>query len=98
MIIVTAAVRAREDAFDVLLAISREHVARSRQEPGCISHEVLRDPDDPLRLVFLERWQSKEALGAHFQVPESGEFVARLRQLAAEPAEMTVFEATRLEM
>lgn len=98
MILVTAAVRARPDSFDELLALSREHVARSRQEPGCLSHEVLLDPDDPLRLVFVERWQSKEALGVHFRVPASGEFVAQLRKLAAEPAEMTVYEASTLEM
>jgi quinol monooxygenase YgiN len=39
-----------------MLRISREHVHRSRKEPGCISHDVSIDAENPLRLTFFERW------------------------------------------
>ena len=32
------------------------HVRRSRTEPGCLFHAVHRDVEEPLRLVFVERW------------------------------------------
>jgi len=56
MIIVTGSIQARPDTLDELLALSVEHVRRSRGEPGCVSHAVHRDVEDPLRLVFFEQW------------------------------------------
>ena len=98
MILVTGSVLAREDTLDELLALSLAHVERSRREPGCLAHAVHVDAEDPLRLVFVERWQSREALGAHFRLPESGEFVAALRALVAEPPSLDVYEAERIEI
>ena len=98
MILVTASIRAREDAFDQLLAASRQHVAHSRQEPGCISHDVYLDPEDPLRLVFVERWQSKEALAAHFQVPGARQYVAQLEGKVTEAPSMEIFDTTKIEI
>ena len=97
-VLVTGAVRARPETFDEVLALSREHVARSRAEPGCVSHAVHRDVDDPLRLVFVEEWASREALLAHFAVPGSRDFVAALSSLAAEPPTLHVYAATRIEL
>ena len=42
MILVHGHVVARVGAFDEALALSQEHVARSRAEPGCIAHAVHR--------------------------------------------------------
>lgn len=94
MILVTGSVAGREDAFEELLRLSQEHVRRSRAEPGCVSHAVYRDPEQPLRLFFFEEWADRAALEAHFAAPESGAFVRALRGLAAAPAEMRVWEAT----
>lgn len=96
MILVTGSVRARPDAFDELLRISTEHVLRSRAEPGCIAHAVHRDTEDACRLVFVERWTDMAALKAHFAVPESRAFGRALAGLAAEPPEMTLYEAAEV--
>jgi quinol monooxygenase YgiN len=66
-----------------MLPVSTEHVQRSRKEPGCISHHVSIDADDPLTLHFTERWESVEALKTHFRVPESRAMWKRLQELAA---------------
>ncbi len=94
MLIVTGSVTARQETFDRLLASSLEHVRRSRAEPGCISHGVHVDCENPLRLVFLERWSDRAALAAHFKVPESGAFVRSLRELATASEGPTVYDAT----
>jgi quinol monooxygenase YgiN len=83
MIIVTGTITARADTFDLLRAEAIEHTHRSRAEDGCISHEVAVDCDDPLRLIFLERWRDRAALEAHFRVPASGAFIAAIRAHAA---------------
>ena len=68
MIVVTGSVTAREDSFDEILRLSQEHVNRSRAEPGCIAHAVHVDCENPLRLVFFERWADRDALLKHFAV------------------------------
>ena len=93
MIIVTGSVRARPETLDELIALSLEHVRRSRSEPGCLLHSVHRDVEDPLRLVFVEHWADREALQRHFEVPASLAFVTDVSELAAEPPEMDIFDA-----
>ncbi len=95
MILVTGSILARDDTVGEL---SLEHVQRSRQEPGCLSHAVHRDVEEPLRLIFVETWESREALAVHFRVPGSREFVAAAAKLAAGPPSLAVYDATPIEL
>ena len=97
MIVVTGSVVARPDTFDQVRKLSLEHVHRSRKEPGCTSHAVHIDCENPLRLVFIEQWADKAALQAHFGVPGSRDFVRALRPLSAAPATLEIYDASRLE-
>ena len=97
MIVVTGSVTAREDSFDDVRKLSLEHVHRSRLEPGCISHAVHVDCDNPLRLVFIEQWADRAVLLAHFAVPASRDFVRALQPLAAGASTIELYDATRLE-
>src|SRR3954467_453058 len=97
MIVVTGSVTARQDSFDEVKKLSLEHVHRSRTEPGCISHAVHVDCENPLRLVFFEQWADRTALLTHFGVPASREFVRALQSLAAAATTIELYEATRLE-
>ncbi|HEV3226840.1 MAG TPA: putative quinol monooxygenase [Acidimicrobiales bacterium] len=96
MIIVTGSITAKPETFDQIRTLSLEHVRRSRGERGCLLHSVHQDVEDPLRLVFVEHWQDRDALNAHFQVPASGEFVAAASALAVGNASMQVYEANRI--
>jgi quinol monooxygenase YgiN len=93
MILVIGRVTAKPDTFDEMLRVSREHVHRSRKEPGCISHDVSIDADNPLTLHFIERWADEAALKAHFRVPESRAMWKRLQELAADPGAMHLYES-----
>jgi quinol monooxygenase YgiN len=93
MIIVLGSAVARTDTFDAMMRISLEHVHRSRAEPGCIAHAVHVESENPLRLVFVEKWKDAAALAAHFKVKGSIDFVTRLRELAAEASPIEIFEA-----
>jgi len=62
MILVTGSILAREDSFDEVLRSCIEHVERSRKEPGCISHDVHVDCQNPMRLFFFEQWTDEAAL------------------------------------
>ncbi|THD64936.1 MAG: antibiotic biosynthesis monooxygenase [Bradyrhizobium sp.] len=97
MIVVTGSVTAREDSFDEVQKLSLEHVQRSREEPGCISHAVHVDCEDPLRLVFIEQWADRAALLAHFAIPASRHFVRALQPLAAAATTIEIYDAAKLE-
>ena len=94
MIVVTGSVTARPDSFDAIHKLSLEHVHRSRGEPGCISHAVHVDCENPLRLVFIV---DRAALLAHFAVPASRDFVRALQPLAAAATTIELYDAIRLE-
>ncbi len=94
---VTGSVTAREDSLGEIRTLSLEHVHRSRQEPGCISHAVHVDCENPLRLMFIEQWADRAALLAHFAVPASRDFVRALQPLTAASTTIEIYDATRLE-
>jgi quinol monooxygenase YgiN len=97
MIMVTGSVTAREDSFGEVRRLSLEHVHRSRGEPGCISHAVHVDCENPLRLVFVEQWADRAALSAHFAVPASRDFVRALQSLASASSTIEIYDATGLQ-
>jgi quinol monooxygenase YgiN len=96
MIIVTGTLHARPDTVAELLALSREHVARSRTEPGCLEHGVAVDADDPLRLVFFERWADRAAIGAHLALPASRGFGKAVLALVDQPPTLSMFDAAEV--
>jgi len=96
MILVTGSMTARPETFEALRALCLEHVHRSRAEPGCISHDVHVDCEDPMKLVFVERWADAAALKAHFAVDASVDFVRAARKLAADSTKMEIYGAEPL--
>jgi quinol monooxygenase YgiN len=93
MIIVLGSATAREDTYADMLRLSREHVARSLQEPGCLRHSVHPDLQHPLRLVFVEVWDNPRDLAAHFKVPASIAFSKAMAALGAAAPEIQVYDA-----
>jgi quinol monooxygenase YgiN len=97
-VVVTGSIQARPERIDELLALSLEHVRRSRAEPGCIAHAVHRDLEDPLRLVFVEEWADRAALLAHFAVPASRAFVKAAAACATDVPAMALYEVEALKL
>ncbi|AXQ27808.1 antibiotic biosynthesis monooxygenase [Solimonas sp. K1W22B-7] len=98
MILVTGSAAVKPEHIEQAVALSLEHVRRSRTEPGCISHAVHRDVEDANRLVFVEQWADGAALKTHFMVPESRAFVGALGALCSARPELAVYEAQLLKL
>jgi len=96
MILVWGSVEARDGSCEEMLRLSLEHVARSRGEPGCLSHTVSVDAENRNRLNFFEEWKDLNALHQHFAVSESVAFAARLVELSVEPPELRIFDSSRI--
>jgi len=96
LIIVLGSVVVRDGEVARALALSQEHVTRSRGEPGCLAHAVHLDSENPLRLVFVEQWSDRAALDVHFKVPASRAFVKALSAMASAPPSIAIYEAAPL--
>lgn len=94
MFIVVGSVQVKKGHLEAALALSLEHVRRSRAEPGCLSHSVGQDAEDAHRLVFVEEWDNHAALLQHFAVPASRAFARQIADMAVEPPRMAVHQAT----
>lgn len=97
MIVVTGSATIQRDNIDEARRLSLDHVHRSREEPGCISHAVHIDCENPYRLVFIEQWEDRAALLAHFAVPASRQFIKALSALLVAPSTLEIYDATLLE-
>ncbi|MBI1214001.1 MAG: antibiotic biosynthesis monooxygenase [Alphaproteobacteria bacterium] len=92
MILITGSILARPDTLDALREAGIEHSRRSRAEPGCLAHNIHVDCENPLRLVFVERWKDRDAVAAHFKVKASVDFVVSARKLAAASPEIEILD------
>ena len=97
MIIITGTVSLREDAREKAIKLGQEHSARSREEPGCISHDCYIATDDANCLHFFEQWEDIAAVQRHFAVPESGDFVEQIGQMASAAPQIAMYNASPLE-
>lgn len=98
MILVLGSVVAKPDRFEEVLRLSREHVARSRTEAGCVSHAVHQDAENPHRLVFVEEWQDRAALRDHLSVPASQAFGKALAASASVLPHLVIYEVTKIDI
>lgn len=93
MIIISASFTVPVERRAEIIALCAGHSARSRAEPGCLSHHIHADCEDSYRLFYYEEWQDEAAVAAHFAVPESGLFVKRLTALVGERPAIGIYRA-----
>ena len=48
---------------------ARDVIAATRREPGCISYDLNSSITEPNEFIFVERWETRDALSAHFETP-----------------------------
>jgi quinol monooxygenase YgiN len=57
----------------------------SLDEPGCLAYQPYVDPNEPARMVVVERWTGHEALDSHFATPHFQHVREVLERILAEP-------------
>ena len=90
MLIVIAKFRAKTERRNRMMEMSKEMLAPSRGEEGCIVYEFLQDPFDPDSFTFYERWKSRHDLDLHFEEPHFKEFERKFPELIVEGTENVI--------
>lgn len=93
MVLITGHIILTPQHRERMIALGAEHSARSRSEPGCLAHNCHIDVENPDRLMFVEEWDSVDAVGAHFALPASSAFVAEMRALSPQPPVIRIYTA-----
>ena len=68
-------------------------VAPTHAEDGCILYALHQGTDDPGRLAFVERWESRELLDAHLESAHVAAVLERVEELFGDSADIVVYEA-----
>lgn len=69
MIYVIATLTIKPGSLDALRGPAAACIADTRKESGCLSYELFASVTDPEKLVFVEQWESRDALTAHSRQP-----------------------------
>ena len=75
MIVVIGRVRTDAGRRDELIRIGQALAQASRGEAGCLGYRLYEDTETPHDFVFVEEWESDEALQRHFATPHIAEFM-----------------------
>jgi quinol monooxygenase YgiN len=67
-------------------------VPPTHAEDGCILYALHQGADDPARLAFIERWNSREELEAHLASDHIAALLARVDELF-DASDITVYDA-----
>lgn len=65
----------------------------THREDGCILYALHQGSDDPRRLAFIERWESREKLDAHLETEHVQKVLERAEELFGDSADITVYDA-----
>jgi quinol monooxygenase YgiN len=97
MIVVVGRVRTDADKRAELVRIAQRVAAASRQEAGCISYRIYEDTELANDFVFVEEWESSEALEQHFGTAHIAEFMQAIPESIVAPPDVKfhTIESTR---
>jgi quinol monooxygenase YgiN len=92
MLIVAGEVRIEAGAAEQVLDALRAMESATRAEPGCLAYAFSIDVDDPTMLRIFERWESQDALKAHFGTPHMAAFGAAVAAVQPKSVEIKAYE------
>jgi quinol monooxygenase YgiN len=88
MIVVVGRVKTDPDRRKALVRVGQAVAAASRAEEGCISYRLYEDTETENEFVFVEEWQSEEALQRHFATTHIRDFMQAIRATIAAPPDV----------
>jgi quinol monooxygenase YgiN len=88
MIVVVGRVSTDADKRDELVRVGQAVAAASRAEAGCLGYRLYEATDLDNEFVFVEEWESDEALKRHFATPHIAEFMQAVPGVITAPPDV----------
>jgi quinol monooxygenase YgiN len=84
MIVVVGRVKTDAERRERLIEVGQRVAQASREEPGCVSYRLYEDTERPNEFVFIEVWETEEALQRHFATEHIADFMRVVREALIE--------------
>ncbi len=94
MVVLLAQCSILPEARDVAIAEMTKMLAPSRAEEGCISYTFYENPLAPNDFIFVEEWESGEAIKFHFATDFFKAFFDAIGPLVASPPVIKTYEVS----
>jgi len=88
MIVVVGRVQTDADRRAALIGVGQAVASASREEAGCISYRLYDDIERTNEFVFVEEWESRDALQQHFATEHVGEFMRAIPATIVAPPDV----------
>ena len=96
MIYVLATITVKAEHRADFLENARTVIGATVKEPGCISYDLTSSITEPNCFIFVERWETREALAKHFETPHLKEW-QRVSAPFSDKAVVEVIHAGQVE-
>jgi quinol monooxygenase YgiN len=93
MIVIEGTVRVPPEQIEAARPAMEAMIRASRAEDGCLDYAYSIDVLDPGLVRVTERWESREALKAHFETPHMAEWRAAFSSLGVTDRSLRLYEA-----
>lgn len=93
MIVIEGTVRVPPERVEAARPAMETMIRASRAEPGCIDYAYSVDLLDPGLVRVTERWESREALKAHFATPHMAAWREEIASLGITDRSLRLYEA-----
>lgn len=78
MLVIAASLPIKAERLEKVIEAAITMARATREEAGCIEYGFYQDLEDPNRIHVFEKWESGEALSAHFATPHMATFQAAI--------------------
>jgi len=85
MLILHVHIHVKPEHLEAFQAATIENASHSRNEPGVVRFDFIRQTDDPTRFVLLEVYRDAAAQASHRETPHYHAWVAKATDMLAEP-------------
>jgi quinol monooxygenase YgiN len=89
-VVLNVHIQASPGAEDELAQHLSALVGPTRAEPGCVSYELFRDPEQPAKFMFQEVFRDQAALDAHLAMDYFQQFVKFREASKPDPVQSAV--------
>jgi quinol monooxygenase YgiN len=88
MIVVVGRVKTDADKRAELIRVGQAVATASRAESGCLGYRLYEDTEAENHFVFVEEWESDEALKQHFTTSHIDEFMRAITKTLVAPPDV----------
>jgi quinol monooxygenase YgiN len=92
LIFVTGEIVVEDGAVELVREALHSMEQETRKEAGCLTYAFSQDINDPNMVRIFERWESMDALQAHFGMPHMATFQEAITRITPKSANVKAWD------